>query len=211
MEKNKNNAEKETEKRNYTLKSEAVDELVKADAENTPKYSEEELNKYRAKSKIHIPEPVKVLFIKAWFAGAVCFFILWGLGTYITAMLDMLFILGIVLGMVTDLLVNNTIRFIEKSPGANDSWLMFPQKGMGGFCLNLLYGCLLIVCVFMTYNGINGVITTITGDVESVPLGVEPILFGVFTMAFDMLFIGIKRLVKSIISDAMVAAKSGKA
>ena len=38
--------------------------------------------------------------------------------------------------------------------------------------------------------------------VETVPLGVGPILFGVFTMGWDMLFIGMKHLFKRIVADA---------
>lgn len=205
---NQNKTEKSEVTGNYNLKSDAVDALVNADSEEIPEYSQEELEKYRSKSKIHIPEPVKVLFIKAWFAGAVCFFFLWGLGTYVSSMLDMLFILGVVLGMVTDLMVNNVIRFIEKTPGANDRWLMFTKKGMMSFFLNMIYGLVIILCVFMLYEVINYAIVSITGAWDTVPLGVEPILFGVFCMGFDMMFIGIKHLIGSVFRDAKKAAGS---
>lgn len=114
--------------KNYELKSDAVEKLLKAEAGEVPEFSQEELKKYRTKSRINLSEPVKVLLLKAWFAGAVCYFILWGLGMYIYSLIDMLFILGVVLGMVTDLMTNNVIRFIEKTPGENDKWLMFPKK-----------------------------------------------------------------------------------
>lgn len=207
MDKNQD-TKKDTPGRNYELKSDAVDALVNADSEETPVYSQEELNQYRSRSKLHIPEPVKVLFIKAWFAGAVCFFILWGLGTYVSNMIDMLFILGVVLGMVTDLLVNNVIRFIEKTPGENDKWMMFSKKGFSSFFLNILYCFLILFCVYSLYVFINTVITTLTGNPDTVPLGVEPILFGVFCMAFDVLFVSIKNGVRKIIGDAMRGAKA---
>ena len=41
-----------------------------------------------------------------------------------------------------------------------------------------------------------------TGDAQSVPLGVEPILFGLFTMGWDFLFLGLRQLGKKILSDA---------
>lgn len=200
MEKNKGTS-------NYDLKSEAVETLVGAESENTPQYSQEELNKYRSRGKIKIPELVKVLFLKAWFAGAVCYFILWGLGVYLTSMIDMLFVLGFALGAVTDLLLNNVIRFIEKNPGDNDRWMMFPQKGMAALFLNVIYGFLVLFCVYMLYNLINYAIIGITGAEGTVPLGVEPVLFGVFCMGFDMLFIGIKHLCGNILRDAKNAAK----
>ena len=199
--------DKNSEK-NYNLKSDAVEDLLDAQKGEAPEYSEEELNRYRGSSKFHIPEAVKVLFLKAWFAGAVCYFILWGLGTYIYSLIDMMFILGIVLGMATDLLTNNVIRFIEKIPGANDKWLMFPRKSVLSFFLNIVYAMVLLVCVYNLYTGINGVYAAVTGNTEVVLLGVEPVLFGVFCMGFDMLFILIKRTIGSIISDAKARARN---
>lgn len=193
---------KDTDKKNYELKSDAVEKLVRAEAGDVPEFSEEELKKYRSKSRINLSNSVKVMLLKAWFAGAVCYFILWGLGIYVYSLIDMLFILGIVLGMVTDLLTNNVIRFIEKSPGENGRWLMFPKKGMASFFLNMVYSLVLIGCVYGLYGGINRVIVFIVGNADTVPLGVEPVLFGVFCMGFDVLFVGCRNLLKRIFSDA---------
>ena len=181
---------------------EAVETLAGADREEVPVYSQEELNRYRTPKGFHIPQWVKILLIKAWFAGAVCFFILWGLGMYIYSLIDMLFIMGIVLGMATDLLTNNVIRFIETTPGENDKWLMFPKKGMVSFFLNLVYALVLVFFVYLLYSGINLILVKIIGNADTVPLGVEPVLYGVFYMGFDLLFVGCKNLLKQIISDA---------
>lgn len=199
--------EKNSEK-NYNLKSEAVDELVDAQSGEAPEYSEEELAKYRSGGKFHIPESVKVLFLKAWFAGAVCYFILWGLGMYIYSLIDMLFVLGVVMGMATDILTNNVIRFIEKTPGANDKWLMFPKKGMASFFGNIVYAMVVLICVYSLYTGINGLYAAVTGNAEVVLLGVEPVLFGVFCMGFDMLFLLIKRTFGRILADAKDKARN---
>lgn len=194
---------KKKNEKNYELKSDAVDKLLKAEKGEVPEFSQEELKKYRSKGGIKLPQPVKVILLKAWFAGAVCYFILWGLGMYIYSLIDMLFIMGIVLGMVTDLLTNNVIRFIEATPGENNKWLMFPnQKGMVSFFLNLVYALVLVACVYFLYSGINLMIVAIIGNADTVPLGVEPVLYGVFYMGFDLLFVGCKNLLKQIISDA---------
>lgn len=194
---------KKKNEKNYELKSDAVDKLLKAEKGEVPEFSQEELKKYRSKGGIKLPQPVKVILLKAWFAGAVCYFILWGLGMYIYSLIDMLFIMGIVLGMVTDLLTNNVIRFIEATPGENNKWLMFPnQKGMVSFFLNLVYALVLVACVYFLYSGINLMTVAIIGNADTVPLGVEPILYGVFYMGFDLLFVGCKNLLKQIISDA---------
>ncbi len=191
---------------NYDLKSEAVERLVQAQQGEAEEYSREELEKYTAKKGFHIPDAVKYPFIKAWFAGAVCFFFLWGLGNYISHLLDMLFILAIALGMVTDILVNNVLRFLEKYPGQNDKWMMFPKKGMGSLLLNLLYAAVILFCVYMTYNVLNWAVISVTGLTDTVPIGVEPLLFGILCMGYDMLFIGIKRMLQSIFLDARAAA-----
>ena len=192
--------------KNYELKSEAVDRLLKAEKGEVPEFSQEELKKYRSKGGLKLPETLKVVLLKAWFAGAVCYFILWGLGTYIYSIIDMLFILGIVLGLVTDLLTNNVIRFVEKTPGENDKWLLFPKKGMVSFFLNMVYAIVLVALVYGLYGVINSVLAVLLGLTDTVALGVEPILFGVFTMGFDMLFIGCRNLMKNIIADAKMSA-----
>ena len=149
------------------------------------------------------------MLLKTWFAGMVCFFFLWGLGTYVSSQLDLLFIVGVALGFVTDLMTNNIFRFYAKTPGANDRWMMFPKKKYVSLPLNVLYAFLLLFCVVTTYNVINAVCLSVTGAQDTLPLGVEPILFGVFTMGWDVLFLQIKRLARKIVADARQSARSG--
>ncbi len=195
----------EDAQKNYDLKSKAVEDLVD---EEVPEYSQEELNRYRKKSGFKIPELVKILFIKAWFAGAACYFIVWGLAMYIPGTIEKMFVLSVGMGMVVDLLLNNVIRFFEKTPGANEKWLFVTKKGVVGFGLNLLYGFLVVLSVYGVYNGVNMLAAAISGNEDTIVLGVEPILFGLLCMGFDMLFISIKHLIRRIIRDAMDAAKS---
>ena len=192
----------------YRLNTKAVDDLVSATRENSPPVSKQELRKYQSRLRVKMAEWVKAVLLKAWFAGMVCFFFLWGLGTYVTDQLDMLFIVGLALGFVMDLLENPIFRFYAKTPGGNDRWMMFPQKRYMSLPLNVLYGFLLLFCVVTTYNGINGLILSVTKAQDTIPLPVEPILFGVFTMGWDMLFLGMKRLFKRIIADAKTGARA---
>ena len=194
----------------YRLNTKSVDDLVNANAENSPKVSKQELQKYRSKSGISLPRWLKAVLLKAWFAGAACFFIFWGLGLYLTNLGDMLLVFGLALGLVTDLLVNNILRFAAATPGENDGWMMFPKKGMGSFFLNILYGFFLLFCVYTLYQLINSALVSLTGRSDTVPLGVEPILFGLFYTGFDLVFIGLKHLAGRILSDAKLAAKEGK-
>ena len=65
--------------------------------------------------------------------------------------------------------------------------------------LNVLYHLDVVICVYLLYNLINYGINLMTGDMEAVPLGVEPVLFGVFCTGFDLLFIWIKHLILDLV------------
>ena len=189
----------------YKLHTSAVRDLVDADESNSPEVSEEELLKYRSGPKLRLSDWVKAILIKMWFAGSVCFFIFWGLSSYIGARLDLLFVFALALGVVTDVLTNNILRYYAKTVGGNDRWMMFPQKRYITFPLNILYAMLLLFCVDMFYTLLNLSLSAI-GD-GGVTIGVGPILFGVVYTAFDLLFITIKRTLRQIVEDAMRNAK----
>lgn len=186
----------------YQLNTKAVDDLVNANAENSPKVSEEELRKYRSGPKIRLSDAVKAILLKTWFGGMVCFFFFWGLGMYVSDQADQLLILGLGFGFVTDLFTNNIFRFYAKVPGANDRWMMFPKKRFLSLPLNVLYAFVILFCVVTTYNALNALLVALTDAKDTVPLGVEPILFGVFSMAWDMLFLFMKKTAKRVIADA---------
>ena len=186
----------------YQLHTGAVEDLVTATKENTPKYSEEELNRYRSgKSKRKFPQGLKVVLIKFWFYGAVCFFVFWGLGLYLTG-LDLQFVGAIVLGMVTDLLINHFLRFTEKLPGGSKKWMMVTRRGTAGFFMNLLYGFLLMFLIVTAYNMINTGIVGIFGSENAPLLHVEPLGFGLIAMGADMLCVAIRNTLRKIVDDA---------
>lgn len=182
----------------YKLNLKAVDDLVTADKSNSPKVSEAELRRYRSGPRLKLSDWMKALLVKAWFSGATCFFFLWGLGTYLSHWLDQLVVLGLALGFVTDLLVNNALRFFAPTEGANDRFMMLPKRGFWTLPLNLLYAFWLLFCVVTSYNVLNLLLTRLGGAT----LGVGPILFGAFTTAWDMLFIAIKRTARRMVADA---------
>lgn len=185
----------------YQLNTRAVDELVSANPENTPHYSQAELEKYKSGKlkKFRIPEAVKAVFIKFWFYGAVCFFVVMGLGLYLVNQWDLFFVIAVVMGMVTDLLVNRFLRFTENMPGGSARWMMVTKRGMAGFVMNILYGFVVLFVVVTLYSVLNAWLQT---GGEGNTLGVEPILFGLFATGADMLFIGMKRMLMNIVADA---------
>ena len=193
----------------YQLKRKAVEDLVTADVSNAPKVSKEEIARISGRSvkKLVIPAWLKALFVKFWFSAAVCFFFVWGLGGYVSNLLDQLFVIGIALGLVNDLLVNNALRFMAVTAGENDKWMLFPKKSYGSFLLNVLYGFVITFFVYTLYNAVNLAAMRLTGDREHLFLSVEPIAFGLFCMGVDLMFLGMKRLFFSILKDAKKAAK----
>ena len=191
----------------YKLHTQAVRDLAEADENNSPEIPQEELDKYRSGPKIRLKNWAKAILIKIWFAGSVCFFIFWGLSSYVGDRLDLLLIFGVVLGIVTDLLTNNILRTYAETPGANDRWMMFPGKGFYTLPLNLLYAYVLLFLVVTTYNVLNAALLALGVARDGTPLGVGPILFGVFYTAFDLLFISIKRMLQEIVADAKSNAK----
>ena len=195
----RNNAEEQkTAADYYKLHSQAVNDLVTANEENSPAVSEEELKKYRSRSGIKIGETLKALLIKFWFNGAVCFFFFWGLGAYLRDLLDQLLVLGLAMGIITDILVNNILRYVQKTPGANDRWMMVPEKRLSSLFLNIFYAYFVLMFVYMFYNVINSIISANGHEL----LGVGPILFGLIYLGFDLLFISLKHLLIRIVEDA---------
>ena len=194
----------------YRLKTKAVEDLVTADESNSPVVSEEELNKYRGRVRKKLPQWLKVCLIKAWFYGSVCFFFLWGLGGYVADQLDLFFITAIALGMVTDLLINTLFKYYAETDGANDRWMMIPRRGVAGFFLNILYAFLVLGLVDMVYTAVNVAILSVTRQTDTVPVGVEPILFGLLYMGIDTGLIALKHLLGRIVSDAKEKAASSR-
>ncbi len=184
----------------YDLKTDAVERLV--NAKNAPVVSEKEIQKYKGGLKHRIPTWVKILFVKFWFGGAICYFFLWGLGMYLQK-LDLMVVISIGLGVCTDLMVNHLLRFLEPEKGDYDKWIMVTVRKFWSIFLNVLYSAVLLFFIVQTYEVVN---TLIMGGpattAESVPVGAEPILFGLLYMGYDMLFIFIKNMVVKAFRDA---------
>ncbi len=193
----------------YDLKTQAVEDLVTANEDNSLPVSAAELRKYRSTPNIRLADWVKALLLKLWTGGMICYFFIWGLSTFTLNQWDHLFVLGIAMGAVTHLITNNILRFIAPTRGAYDRWMMFPDGRLWFLPLDILYALLLVFCTVLTYNGIN---LLFAGGAENAApaLGVEPILFGVIVTLWDLLFLGIKRLVGRMLQDARRKVDAGR-
>ena len=209
MQDNSKKTDEKSDSRNpYKINKAAVDRLVNADKKTYPKTNVDPGKQYRSKGFIDkIPDWIKALFIKFWFNGAVCFFIFWGLGMLIFG-LDMIVVMGIVLGMVNDLLVNNVFHFFAITPGSNNKWMMFPKRKLWTFFANIGYSTFILFIVVWIYSIINIAYNAIMGTTNQIGLGVEPVFFGLLYMSVDMLFVGMKNLFIKIVQDAKEKANT---
>lgn len=173
----------------YDLKTDAIERLV--NAKNAPPVSDKEIEKYTSKHKRKFPSWLKVVLIKFWFSGAVCYFVMWGLGLTISG-LDLIAALAIILGLVNDLMVNNVLRHFEPFTGAYNKWMMFTIKKFWTVFLNVIYASVILFFIIQTYTLINTLLVGSPEAAETVAVGVEPILFGLLFTGFDILFVTIK-------------------
>lgn len=200
----------------YDLKLDQVDELVAAlrddnyepqgdmsmnisdctgvdSPENvTKKGKQKQFDPYKRDWLSRIPTWLKAIFIKWWFAGAICWFI--DIGLPLADDFDRMVITGMVLGLAVDLLVNPLFRFMESDRKEYNPYMMFPFpfKAFWTFFTNIIYYVLVMWCVSLCYEGLNALIHLVSPNTSWY---MEPLLFGVFCVIADMAFIGIKDLI----------------
>ncbi len=211
MSKKKKQNDKETTIENYyDLRVDKVDELVEAlksgkvdedkpvptsiaecTGTDTPdtktkRGKDKKFDPYKIDKLSRIPAWIKALVIKFWFSGAICYFFIMGLGVYVSSTVDMIFIVGIVLGIVTDIMINPVFRMLESNEKEYDNFMMFPFpfKAYWTFITNILYYLVVIICVNYIYLFIDGVC--------HIYIAIEPLMFGIIVLIIDMAFIGIK-------------------
>lgn len=213
--KNKRKSPETTIEDFYDLKVDKVDELVAALKGETTSFQEDvnyamnasmgvydpqnvkrsgkdkEFDPYKNDFLGKIPTWLKAIFIKFWFAGMVCYFTMMGL--MLQSALDQTVLTGVVLGLVTELFVNSIFRFMESDKREYNAYMMFPFpfKAYWTFFTNILYYVLVGFAVAFIYNSLVA---------NAIVPGVEPLLFGVITVAVDMLFIGAKDGVVALVN-----------
>jgi hypothetical protein len=217
MAKKKDKNKETTIENYYDLKTKEVDELVAAlkdgsslpnDEKITTNISQitgeaekvggskksKEFDPYKRDKLSALPTWLKAVFIKWWFAGCVCYFIMMGLGTYITNTEDLMIITGVFLGLIVDILVNPIFRYMESDLHEYNSYMMFPFpfKKYWTLLTNLIYYLGVMMIVGLAYDGLNAVAHLFGASFN---IYVEPLLFGTFCVIVDMAFIGIKDLI----------------
>lgn len=199
----------------YDLKTDAVNILSDAiKNQNVPENKVEDLidekgkkvDPYHVDKLSKVPAWIKVVFIKFWVAGAICYFFLWGLGIYVTNPLDMLVLTGIGTGIITDLLVNSAFLYFESDKKEYHKYMLlpYPAKKFWTLLINIPFGIIEVYCVYYLYVLANYIIVAIKGlDKTDIPLSVEPLLYGLFFVLVDFVFLFIKNLIVKIYKDAL--------
>ncbi len=162
-------------------------------------------NPYKLDRLSRVPTWIKAVFIKFWFAGMVSYLISMGLGSIISSDENRLLLSGLVLGVVVDFLVNPIFRYFESSDKEYNPYMMFPfpVKKFWTIFANIIYYILVVLVVNYTfYYGVNELFNYINGTENTVYLYLEPLLFGLFTVVIDMVFIGIKDLIVFLIKKS---------
>jgi hypothetical protein len=214
MSKKNKKREKETTIENYyDLKTKEMDDLVAALKDDGSKSSQDlttdietitgehiekggkkakNFDPYKRDKLSFIPTWLKALFIKWWFAGAVCYFIVFGIGNNMNNE-NLMLLTGVVLGIVVDVLINPIFRMIESDKKEFNNYMMFPFpfKAYWTFLTNIVYYVIVLFIVSILYGLVNEYIYN--------NIGVEPLLFGTFSLIIDMVFIGIKDLIVHIV------------
>lgn len=223
MAKNKKRIRETTIENYYDLKIDKMNELVAALKDETPPEDKNDLSMfisdctgengpetytrtgkkkqfdpYKTDFLARIPIWIKALFVKWWFAAVVCYFVMMGLQTLMNAPAEnLVLITGVVLGLVTEMLVNPAFRYMERDGGEYDPYMMFPFpfKAYWTFFTNVIYYIIIAFCINFCYLGLNELINFINHTAGAIPVGVEPLLYGTFCVIVDMFFIGVKNLI----------------
>lgn len=87
---------------------------------------------------------------------------------------------------------------------------MIPSKKFWTVFINVLYSAVILFCVMQFYTVVNTVLVGPAENAETVPIGVEPVLFGLLYMGFDMLFIAVKNGIIKVFKDAATKSGNGK-
>ena len=190
------------------LKGEDVDELPPVsmgisdctgvnDPKNVKRNGEQkQFDPYKRDFLSRIPVWVKALFIKWWFFGVVCYFMMMGiLSETIPDPLDKLVLMGIVTGLIVELFVNPIFRYMERE-GEYKPYVMFPfpLKAFWTFFTNILYYSIVVLCTSWVYTFINTKLNLF--------VAVEPLFCGFIMLIIDMALIGIKDLIVYLVKKS---------
>lgn len=159
-------------------------------------------------------ENTKALLIRAWAAGAVCFFGAWGRQGADGSNLYSLNLIGglIFIIIAADwILVNPVIRMAfntkpKNGPGVKQE-KKSPLKILGQSLFHIFQVTTIVIIIVLTYYGLNRMFIALMNlDESSVPVPLEPILFGILYAVYYFLFDLVVGKIKMIFTPKEVSA-----
>ncbi len=138
-----------------------------------------------------IPYWVKAVFVKYWFFGAIYFFFVMGITSFVGNAYEVVWrtvTVCLAIGFMNDLLINHILSFMEWKKGEASYWWMFKNKKFYSLLINLAYGGVLglaaqTVCALIA-NQIN--------DQNWLWVCREPLTFALVALAIDLALIWLK-------------------
>ena len=154
----------------------------------TNKELEKEIEEYTKPSFLDkIPFSVKAIFFKYWLFGAICFFVLMGLGAAGVYGIVATLICGLIGGALFDMLYGHVLELIEPRTGDSKYFVIFRSKKVVSTIVSILY----ITLVFYLGSIIISAIVSLYED-NSFWLFQEPLTQALVLFAIDGLFMIIK-------------------
>jgi hypothetical protein len=146
---------------------------------------------------------VKAAFIKFWFAGAVFFFVGWGLSIQSADQLDLVLVLGLIHGLVSDILVNRILIFIETPEKPCRKYILCYSKKFFSVPVNLFLCVFFVFFVAYIYHFINLLAMSLGWAPDGfIFLGAEPIGYGLLFLLCDTLVLLMKNTFMNIVKKA---------
>lgn len=170
------------------------------------------------KPKRRISENVKAGLFRWWFTGAVYFFVAFGtsLGSQ-TSPVDLLFFLGVGLGLGTAVLFNPILFGFLNVRRPEGLWsLPYSRRKLWQnillALLEVLRAWFLVLLVFMTYQSLNLLLQQLMDKpAGTIILRGEPILFATFYMIFYWALSKLSAAVRTAVRSAKNEVGKGKA
>lgn len=151
-------------------------------------------NPYKIDRLAKIPAWIKVNLLKWWIAGAIYYFIGFGLLFTLSSFIDLVVYMGLAIGIINEYIIKNIILWMERENLSLGHYIEIESKGIKGVVLNFIFGIIISIIIAFTYEGINaGLIQLLGRNQSEVIIGTEPVLFGLFYVIYSTIYLQIKR------------------
>jgi hypothetical protein len=159
----------------------------------------EKLNPYFIDKLASVPAYLKIGFLKFWLAGASFLLAIYGLGARFD-LLDRLVVFALIMILGVEYLTNTVILYMNKPDSPTTFYLPHEvnRKSFLSFFATAIYVAVMLLCIhfFLELWTSLGLITL--GEILS-ESSIDPISFGLLFVAFDLLWINARKLIKKLL------------